>query len=130
MMAESPMRRVGRAIVFLWFFLGGIGHFAMTRTFAEIVPPWVPYPIAAVLVSGVFELLGAFGVLFAPTRRWAGWGLMLLTVAVTPANVYMWRHAARFPMVAPWLLLARLPLQVALLACIGWSTQRFAPRRR
>jgi len=120
----SIRRRLGLTVVFLWFFLGGIGHFALTQTFARIVPPAIPYPIAVVYISGAFELLGAFGVLLRGPRRLAGWGLTLLTIAVTPANVFMWQHADRFPGVSPTLLLLRLPLQVLLIACILWSTQR------
>ena len=117
-------RKLGLAFVFLWFFLGGIGHFALTGEFARIVPPAIPYPVAVVYISGVFELLGAFGILIRPLRWLAGWGLTLLTIAVTPANVYMWQHASLFPGVSPTLLLLRLPVQVALIACILWSTRR------
>ena len=121
-------KRAGLAIVFLWFFLGGIAHFAFTATEMRIVPPWVPWPRAAVLVSGVFELLGAAGLLWQPTRRAAGWGLFALTLAVTPAHIYMLQQPELFPSVPYWALLARLPLQVALLALIVWSTQRPKPR--
>ena len=68
------------------------------------------------------------GILWRPTRRSAGWGLALLTLAVTPANVFMLQNAADFPSVPYWLLVARLPLQLALLALIVWSTA--APRQR
>jgi uncharacterized membrane protein len=119
-------RRIGLAIVFLWFFIGGIAHFALTDTEMRIVPPWVPWPREAVLVSGMFELLGAAGLLWQPTRRAAGWGLFALTLAVTPAHFYMLQQPELFPGVPYWALVARLPLQVALLALIAWSTA--APR--
>ena len=119
-------KRAGLAIVFLWFFLGGIAHFALTATEMRIVPPWVPWPREAVLVSGVFELLGAAGLLWLPTRRAAGWGLIALTLAVTPAHFYMLQRPELFPSVPYWALVARLPLQVALLALIAWCT---APAR-
>jgi uncharacterized membrane protein len=115
------MKRIAVGFVFLWFFLGGIAHFAATRLEMSIVPPFLPYPRALVLVSGGFELLGAFGLLFARTRRLAGSGLFGLTIAVTPANLFMLQHAARFN-VPYWLLLARLPLQLVLLGIIAWST--------
>ena len=118
--------RIGLAIVFLWFFIGGIAHFALTETEMRIVPPWVPWPREAVLLSGVFELLGAAGLLWRRTRRAAGWGLFALTLAVTPAHFYMLQRPDLFPSVPYWALVARLPLQVALLALIVWST---APRR-
>ena len=114
--------------MFLWFLIGGIAHFALTETEMRIVPPWVPWPRAAVLVSGVFELLGAAGLLWQPTRRAAGWGLFALTLAVTPAHIYMLQQPELFPSVPYWALVLRLPLQVALLVLIAWSTQRPSPR--
>jgi len=116
----SRARLVGIAVVFLWFLIGGIAHFAATETEMRIVPPWVPWPRAAVLVSGVFELLGAAGLLWPSTRRVAGIGLFALTIAVTPAHIYMLQRPELFG-VPYWALIARLPLQVALLALIAWS---------
>lgn len=119
----------GLLFVFLWFFVGGIAHFALTDLEMRIVPPFVPWPRAVVLVTGVFELLGAVGLQVPRARAAAGLGLFLLTIAVTPANVYMLQHAEAFglPM---WALVMRLPLQLALLAVIAWSTGVMAFVRR
>jgi uncharacterized membrane protein len=115
------LKRIGLVLVFLWFLLGGVAHFSLTETEMRIVPAWIPWPRAAVLISGVFELLGAVGVLIPMTRRAAGIGLFLLTIAVTPANVFMLQHAELFN-VPRWALIVRLPFQVLLLALILWST--------
>ncbi|MPQ57767.1 hypothetical protein [Duganella sp. FT27W] len=112
---------IGLAIVFLWFFIGGIAHFVATDLEATIVPPYIPWPVAAVLVSGVFELLGAAGILVPSLRKAAGIGLFLLTLAVTPAHIYMLQQPELFN-VPLWALWLRLPVQVALLALIVWST--------
>ena len=85
----STPKRLGLAFVFLWFFLGGVAHFAATDLELSIVPSYIPWPRAAVLVSGVFELLGAAGLLYGPARSAAGMGLFALTIAVTPANFFM-----------------------------------------
>lgn len=120
--AMTPiLKRVGLVLVFLWFMIGGVAHFSFTEAEMRIVPPSIPWPRAAVLISGVFELLGAVGVLIPVTRRAAGIGLFLLTIAVTPANVYMLQHAELFN-VPRWALIVRLPFQVVLLAMIIWST--------
>ena len=117
----TTYKRIGLTVVFLWFLLGGVAHFSITEAEMSIVPPYIPWPRAAVLISGVFELLGALGIVIPITRRAAGIGLFLLTIAVTPANVYMLQHAELFN-VPRWALIARLPFQVALLALILWST--------
>ena len=119
---------MGIGFVFLWFFIGGIMHFVATDTEATIVPPWMPWPVAAVLISGVFELLGAVGILYPPTRKAAGIGLFLLTIAVTPAHVYMLQRPELFP-VPLWALWLRLPVQLGLLWLIWWSTWRVRRRQ-
>lgn len=108
--------------VFLWFLIGGIAHFIATDYEMRIVPPYIPWPRGVVLVSGVFELLGAAGLLYRRTRRAAGIGVFLLTIAVTPANVYMLQSSELFA-VPYWALVLRLPLQIVLLALIAWSTR-------
>ena len=117
----SRWRRIGLAVVFLWFLVGGIAHFVATDAEMRIVPPYIPWPRAAVLVSGVLELLGAFGLLWRPTRRAAGLALFALTIAVTPAHIYMLQRPDLFD-VPYWVLMLRLPLQAALLVLIAWST--------
>jgi len=117
----TTLRSIGLAIVFLWFLIGGFAHFAFTDAVLRIVPPYIPYPRAAVLLSGVFELLGAVGLILPTTRRAAGFGLFFLTLAVTPANVYMLQRADLFD-VPVWLLIARLPVQALLLVLILWTT--------
>lgn len=91
----------------------------------RIVPPYTLWRWAAVIVSGVFELLGAAGLLWRPTRRLAGLGLMVLTIAVTPAHVQMLREPEIF--VASTRAL-RLPIKVGLLRLI-WRSTAAPPRR-
>ena len=120
----KPAMRAAVTFVFLWFFIGGIAHFVFTEAEMRIVPPYIPWPRGAVLVSGVFELVGAVGLLWPPTRRLAAWGLFALTLAVTPAHLYMLRQPELFSSVPYWALVLRLPLQVALLALIAWIASR------
>jgi uncharacterized membrane protein len=111
----------GLAFVFLWFALGGLGHFIATDMAVRLVPPWLPHARELVLFSGALEWLGAAGLLFSGTRRWAGWGLCLLTAAVTPVHVYMLQQPQQWD-IPLWALILRLPLQAALLWLIWWST--------
>jgi uncharacterized membrane protein len=123
-------QRAALYAVFLWFFLGGLAHFAFTDLEARIVPPQIPDARDVVLLTGILELAGAFGLLLPWTRRLAGWGLFALTLAVTPANVYMLSIHDQFD-VPVWLLWLRLPLQVVLLWLIVWGSRwRKVQRRR
>lgn len=117
------LRTAALVFVFLWFTLGGIAHFALTELEMRIVPPYIPWPRVVVLFTGALELAGAAALVPRRARRWAGVGLFLLTIAVTPANVYMLQQAEAFD-VPYWLLVARLPVQVLLLGLIAWSTWR------
>ncbi len=123
------LRYAGLAVVFLWFFVGGISHFTNPDFFLAIMPPWVPFHAAAVYLSGALEIAFALGLLLPATRPWAGNLLILLTLAVTPANVHMWLNPQLFPDVPEAALTWRLVVQVLLLALICWSTHA-APGER
>ncbi len=83
---------VGLAAMFL---LTGVAHFVqpLRGDMIAIVPPRLPAPALLVTITGVLELLGAFGLLIPATRTAAAVCLFLLMLAMFPANVY----AARMP---------------------------------
>lgn len=112
-----------RLFVFAWFFIGGVSHLLMPAPFLRIMPPYIPFPLEVVYLSGVLELMGAVGLLLPEWRSRAGIGLILLTLGVTLANLHMLQHAALFPDIPYWLLVARLPLQAGLLWLIWWSSR-------
>ena len=122
-MIIKTLRYVGLAIVFAWFFVGGIAHFTSTDFFVSIVPPWVPFPLWAVYVSGVIEVILAVLVLWSFTRQLVGWGLIALTIAVTPANVHMYMNPGQFSDASETAYLVRLIVQVVLLFIIWWLTR-------
>jgi uncharacterized membrane protein len=115
-------RNLGLAFVFLWFMIGGIAHFLKAEFFTAIMPPYIGFHREIVYISGVFEILGALGLVFPATRRVAGFGLFLLVICVSPANIHMWLHPELFPEVPPIVLSIRLVIQMALLWLIWWCT--------
>jgi len=76
-----------------------------------MMPAWLPAPAALVQISGVAEMLGGAGVLLAATRRFAAWGLILLLVAVFPANLGVALHGWPGENIPGWVLWCRLPFQ-------------------
>ena len=107
-----------------FFIIGGAAHFAFSDRYVSIMPPWLLHPMALVLMSGGFEIAGGVGVLNASTRRVAGLGLVLLSLAVLPANVQMLLDAHAEGASTLWLSLLwlRLPLQLVLIYWIARAT--------
>jgi uncharacterized membrane protein len=99
---------VGLAAMFV---LTGVAHFAprLRGDLVAIVPPRLPAPGLLVTVTGVLEFLGAVGLLLPATRVVAAICLLLLMLAMFPANVY----AARMPN-PPKSMTTRLPLRTAI----------------
>ncbi len=108
-------------LIALIFAAAGCAHFAWPGIFARIVPPYLPAPYALVYVSGTAELLGAVGAFVPGLQTYAGWGLILLLLAVFPANVHMALHPSAFESIPAWALYLRLPLQFVLIGWICWA---------
>jgi uncharacterized membrane protein len=70
-------------------------------------------------------MAGGLGVRWHATRRWAGFGLIALCLAVLPANVQMLLNAQAAHASTLWLTLLwlRLPLQILLIAWIWHATR-------
>ena len=109
------------------FVLAGLNHFRNPQFYVRIMPPYLPWHLELVYLSGAAEV--ALGVLLLVPRysRLAAWGLIALLVAVFPANLHMAMNTADYPAIAPWLLWARLPLQGLLIAWAYWFTRRSEP---
>ena len=111
----------------VFFVVAGIGHFIAPRFYLAIMPPALPWPLALIYISGVAEILGGLGVLTPATRKLAGWGLIVLLVAVFPANIYAALHG--MGSIPSWVLWARLPLQIVFIAWVYWTSLRSVPAR-
>lgn len=118
--------RSGRFILGSLFVVAGSAHLIWMRTYASIVPSYLPAHRDLVLVSGAAEIAGGIGILLKPTQRAAALGLAVLLVAVLPANLWMAQHSQTFPSIPSWLLWTRLPLQIPLI----WWAMSYARKPR
>ena len=110
------------------FIAAGALHFIRPAMYEPIVPPQLGHAAALVAISGHAEIAGGLGLLVPQTRRAAGIGLIVLLLAVWPANIYMAVEAKRFAAASPaWILWARVPLQVVL---IWWIERISRPHLR
>ncbi|MEP6664221.1 MAG: DoxX family protein [Verrucomicrobiota bacterium] len=125
-MNESRTKKFFRWLLALFFIFAGIAHFVKPESYLKIVPSYLPAPLLLVYVSGFFESLGGIGMLIPQTRRWAGWGLIALLVAVFPANIEMLRQNWQKEGLSlfTWVLIFRLPFQVVFVWAVWKLTNR------
>ena len=104
----------------------GIVHFLDPDFFLKIMPPYLPWHLELVYISGFFEILLGILLLIKSYRTYAAWGLILLFLAVYPANIYLAFNEAPqkaleiSPFLASWV---RLPIQFVLIALAYWYTK-------
>ena len=112
----------------LVFCMTGVGHFIETQAMAEMLPTWVPLRTLLVYVTGVVELVAAFGLWVPRWRVRVGWGLMVMLVGFLPVNIYAALNQVGMGghQWGPVYLLIRIPLQAVLVLWI-WH---FVARRR
>jgi len=121
----STAQRIGVALAVIFYVVAGALHFIKAEPYLQIMPPYIPWHVAMVRVSGGFEILGGLGLFLPATRRAAAWGLIALLIAVFPANIYMATHPieAGAASIAPVLRWGRLPLQLLLVWWLLWCTK-------
>ena len=125
MLGSTP--EIHRCVIAGLFLLTGLMHFIRPQVFVNIMPDYIPNHLLMVYLSGVAEILGGIGILFSKTRSMAAWGLILLLLAVFPANINMTVEAIQKQGYWTWWSMAtilRLPLQFVLIYWIYWACIR------
>ncbi len=125
-MLQLPKRR-GKKIALLglgaFFVAAGANHFVDPDFYVAMMPPYLPAHLALVYLSGLFEILGGGLVLVPRVRALAGWGLVVLLMAIFPANIHMALSPELFPEMSVVALYARLPFQALFLGWAYWATR-------
>jgi len=103
------------------FLFTAIAHFTSTRKdLIAMVPPAFARPDLLVTITGILEAAGAIGLMFARTRPWAAWGLILLLLAMFPANVSAALRGVQLRGAAATPLWIRVPVQILFIAWAWW----------
>lgn len=126
------MRRLKLVLKYLFaafFVVAGVNHFINPAFYLKIMPPYLPWHLTLVYLSGVFEIALGLLLFIRKSTRAAAWGLIALLVAVTPANVHMAINHGLFPEYSVAVLWLRLPLQLVLMAWAYWYTLPVVHRR-
>ena len=117
-----PLKFASRWLLALFMIVAGVMHFVRPEFYLKIMPPYLPWHLELVYLSGVAEFV--LGALLIPQRlrKFAAWGIIVLLIAVFPANIYLFQHQEILP-APPLVHLARLPLQ-AVFILWAWSNRQ------
>ena len=100
------------------YIFAGLMHFYKTKFYMRIMPPFIPFHMAMVYLSGAAEISLGILLFFPAYSAFAAWGIIVLLVAVFPANIYHLTSTKPGRGIPRWVLYFRLPLQGAL---IWWA---------
>jgi len=81
-------RYVARGLLAAFFTLAGLNHFVMPTFYYSLIPNYLPYPKVINLLAGIAEMVLGVGLLIAPFRQWAVWGIIAMLIAFIPSHVY------------------------------------------
>ena len=126
----SSWRAAGRGALVIMFLFTGTSHFtSMKYDFAAMIPAPLPNDLWVIYLSGVFEIAGAVGLLIPQTRKLAGICLVLLLVALFPANVYAALSEIPLRGEAATPLWIRTPMQLLYIGMVWWTSIKKDPHR-
>ena len=106
----------------IFYTITGIKHFIESDYFLSIIPPYLPFHIELVYISGFFEILFGLMILFPKYRYYGSIGLILLLIAVFPANIYLAqsKEAQEAIGASQQIAIWRLPIQGILIWIAYW----------
>ena len=119
----TVIKQILKYLLAVIFILAGISHFVMPEFYLRIMPPYLPAPLFLIYLSGFLETGFGIALLLPKYSRRAAWGIILLLIAVFPANIYMATNTELFPDINPLIIYLRLPIQIVLIALVYWHTK-------
>jgi uncharacterized membrane protein len=97
------------------FITAGINHFIIPNFYMEIMPPYLPYPLMLIYLSGVAEVICGILLIISKTRKIGAWLTIALLIAIFPANIQMSIDELNNAGVLFYASIVRLPLQFLLI---------------
>ena len=122
-MIEKNIKLFSIIIMSIFYVSIGVNHFTIPEWFLQIVPPYLPYKLELVYISGFLEILLGVMLLIPATRFYAAWGIILLLIAIYPANIYLAQTNGAAMNTTPLVAWGRLPFQFVFIALAYWHTK-------
>ncbi|WP_136667117.1 DoxX family membrane protein [Flavobacterium sp. H122] len=97
------------------YILAGFNHFRNPKMYIRIIPSYLPNPNLVNKLSGLAEIILGIGLLIPSVTKFSAWGIILLLIAIFPANLNMYLNEKAGFGLPKWVLLLRLPIQLVLI---------------
>ena len=120
---KSKIKTLSIIIMSLFYIGVGTNHIINPNWFVRIIPPILPFKVAIVYISGIFEIILGSLLIFPKTRFIAGWGLIILLLAVYPANIYVALTNGEAMDTTPMIAWGRLPFQFVFIGLAYWHSK-------
>lgn len=85
----SPLKRALLYLMAAFYVVAGLLHFIRADAYLPMMPPYLPWHGPLILLSGLAEVGLGIAILIPAVRPLAAWGIILLLIAVFPANIHI-----------------------------------------
>jgi uncharacterized membrane protein len=118
-------KKISLILLIIGYIAAGINHFRIPAFYISIIPGYLPYPQILNTLAGLFEIAFSLMLIFAPTRKQAAWGIVLLLIAFLPVHINMLYGHTQIGTtnVKPVLTWVRLFFQPVLIMWAWWHTK-------
>ena len=120
------VKRILLWVMAVFYVFAGVMHFVRPEFYMPIMPPYLPWHLELIYLSGIAEIVLGIAVLIPAWRSLAAWGIILLLIVIFPANVHVALYnvplggAPEGAGIWNWV---RLPFQGVLILWAWWYTR-------
>ena len=116
-----------KVVLSIFLIFGGLQHFISPDNYIPFVPSFLPFTMAIIYLSGLFEVLFGVALFFKKLEILGAWGILILMLLFLP--IHIWDVISNkpasgllFPIGSHNAALIRLPIQF-LLIFIAWKVK-------
>jgi uncharacterized membrane protein len=120
---SARLKSAMRWLMGILFVLAGVYHFVNPGFYVRLMPPYLPWHLPLVYLSGLAEIALGGALMIAASARFAAWGIVALLVSFLSVHVHMVVNHHLYPEVHVAALWVRLAMQGLLIGWAYWFTK-------
>jgi len=122
----AKLKVVSRYVLAFFFIGAGVNHFWHPDFYLGVMPPYLPWHLELVYLSGAVEVVLGALLLDPKCRSFAAWGMVALLLSFFLVHIHMLVDKESYPEIPPVALWLRLVIQCLFVAWAWWHTGRDA----